>query len=89
MRSFFSDWHIVYLDPGENYGEGVALGENSRILETILSAGVRREERLEMVLGEKADLSHTLLITSQTTIYETFEGNRDFVSRWSVAPQGS
>ena len=80
--AFFRSWHVDYLRWGENYGEGLAAHENTVILNAIIGAGVRRGDRLEEILGEKPDLSQVLLVASPMTIFELFELNEGFVSRW-------
>lgn len=80
--AFFRSWHVDYLRWGENYGECLAAHENTVILDAIIDAGVRREERLEEILAEMPDLSQVLLVASPMTIVELSELNEGFVHHW-------
>lgn len=80
---FFEDWHVGYSNWGEDYGQGMAEGEDRRILESIVSnLENTKNENISEVLEEHGATNNTVIFASSETIYDYFEGHENYIPYW-------
>ena len=82
-EAFFDDWFVFYRDWGTNYGEDLASGENSVLVEKIAqNCREIKEDQFENKLDEFENLSDVIILAAFLTIEFYFDNSNKFKPQW-------
>ena len=81
--AFFEEWHIHYLDWGKRYGENLASGENSLLLNQVSKHCQEiREEKFEEILTRFVNLPDVMIFATNIALHRYFENTESFKPKW-------
>lgn len=79
--AFFEEWHVHFLDWGKEYGRNLASGENSDILDTLLSYCTKAID-FEKTLEKFTNFSDIIIIINNIALLRFFETSNIFKPAW-------
>lgn len=81
--AFFEEWHVHFLDWGNNYGRNLAAGEDSDIAEKLSSCCTKiNSTDFEKTLGKFTNLSDVVIISNNIALHRFFEDSTKFKPKW-------
>lgn len=80
---FFEKWHVHYGDWGNNFGDNIAYGENSEIIETISrDCEEIEEEHYEELFTKFRDKKDIIIFATNVALYRFFENSQKYKPKW-------
>jgi hypothetical protein len=81
--SFFDEWHVHYVGWGENYGRGLASGENSYLLDDIAKDCTEiSKEDFEATLAKIENPDDIVVFATNIAFWRFFEDSKNFKPKW-------
>jgi len=87
--AFIENWHVHFIDWGENYGRNLALGENSVLINEIINGCETIDAKeLENVFGKFRNMEDLIILVINSSPYLIFQGldNFEYQNRLDIRP---
>ena len=77
--AFFDEWHVDYVDWGENYGRGLGSGEDAHLLNDIAeNCREIKKDEFEATLAKIESTDNIVIFTINLTSWQFFKNSNNF-----------